>query len=277
MKSGLLHRARIKQTFHILVVSTVLWCAPSAVAGSAADRSPLPARIPPDVEIQIRNLHNQSPRKKIAAIRSLGEMGPSAGAAAPYLIELLDSREKYISFLERIYNFIAVLDTPGASISQETKISLIKIGAPAVDPLIVALTHPRAKVRGNAALVLGTIRNERAIAPLIAALKDSDPEVRMWAAVALGEMPNKHSVEPLISRLEDADNDVRSYAAYSLGIIGDRRSVEPLISSLRNGNDAAGPALHEITGESFGSDAAKWQDWWNSKKSGRARPADLPR
>jgi len=257
------------------MVSTAFWCAP-AIAGSAKELSPQPAKIPPDVELLIRDLATQSPRKKISSIRSLREMGPSAGAAAPYLIELLDSKEKYIPVLERIYNIIAVLDAPGVSVSQETKTTLVKIGPPAVNPLIHALTHPRPKVRGNAALVLGNIRNERAIPPLIAALKDSEPEVRMWAAVALGEMPHKQSALPLVSMLRDEDNNVRSYAASSLGKIRDKRSIEPLIQSLRDGNDAAGPALHEITGESFGSDAEKWQEWWNGNKSGRGRPADIP-
>jgi hypothetical protein len=261
----------MRQRISPFVAIICLYWGPLAYASSAAEIAPIPADIPPEVLSQIRDLHASSPRKKVMAIRRLGEIGPDAGAAAPYLIELLDSQEKYLSITDKFYNAISILGSSGIYVMHETRTALIRIGPPAVDPLISALNHPRPKVRGNAALTLGLIRDTQAIAPLISALKDAEPEVRMWAAEALGEMPNSQSVRPLIAALRDTDQHVRSYVAFSLGKSGDLRAVEPLIQSLREGNNAAGPALHEITGERFGADAEKWQEWWSRNKAAKTR------
>ena len=259
----------MRQGIPPLVVIICLYWGPLAYVSPAAERAPVPADIPPEVLSQIRDLHASSPKKKVMAIRRLGEIGPDAGAAAPYLIELLDSQEKYLSVADKIYNTISSLGSSGIYVMHETRTALIRIGPHAVDHLIRALNHPRPKVRGNAALTLGLIRDTQAIAPLISALKDPEPEVRMWAAEALGEMPNRQAVKPLIAALRDTDQHVRSYAAFSLGKAGDMRAVEPLIQALREGNTSAGPALYEITGEHLGTDAEKWEEWWHRIKPGK--------
>jgi HEAT repeat protein len=253
-----------------LVIACLYWI-PLAYAGAAAENTPISTDVPPEVLTLIRDLNASSSKKKITAIRRLGEMGPYAGAAAPYMIELLDSEQKYISPLDKMYNAISILGSSGFYVRDETKTALVRIGTPAVDPLIHALSHPRPKVRGNAALTLGKIHDSRAIPPLINALKDRDPEVRMWAAAALAEIPSRQAVKPLISALRDTEGNVRAYAAFALGQIGDHRAVEPLIEALRQGNTAASPALYEITGERFGDNAEKWQEWWDSNETTRNR------
>jgi HEAT repeat protein len=77
-------------------------------------------------------------------------------------------------------------------------------------------------------------------------------------------------VSTLIQEMRDKDPLVRQGAARALGIIGDTRAVDPLIATLRDGNrhvqgDAA-EALRKITGEDFGGDHEKWQDWWERSK-----------
>ena len=161
--------------------------------------------------------------------------------------------------------------------------ALVKIGAPAVEPLIAALKDKDSDVRYAAAKALGEIKDPRAVEPLIAvpkdyysgvryavtealvkigapamepliaALKDKDSkdsDVRQAAAEALGEIKDPRAVEPLIAALKDEDSDVRAAAAYALGEIKDPRAVEPLIAALKDGDSdvrkAAAKALGEI-------------------------------
>jgi HEAT repeat protein len=120
----------------------------------------------------------------------------------------------------------------------------VKIGAPAVEPLIAALKDGDSDVRQAAAGALGAI-GAPAVKPLIAALKDGHKWVRKAAAGALGKIgwkPEKGeaealyliaqgkwdecvkigapAVEPLIAALKDGDSDVREAAAGALGKIG---------------------------------------------------------
>lgn len=75
-------------------------------------------------------------------------------------------------------------------------------------------------VRGEAASVLGEIKDARAVELLIAALKDKSPEVRRLAAEALGEIKDARAVEPLIAALKDKDLHVGWEAAKALTEMG---------------------------------------------------------
>jgi HEAT repeats len=66
--------------------------------------------------------------------------------------------------------------------------TLVKIGAPAVEPLTLALKHPGWDIRFNAARALGRIRDTRALEPLCEVLMDPSRMVRSSAAWALGEI-----------------------------------------------------------------------------------------
>ena len=161
--------------------------------------------------------------------------------------------------------------------------ALVKIGAPAVEPLIAALKDKDSDVRYAAAKALGEIKDPRAVEPLIAALKDESSSVRRAAAEALGKIGDPRAVEPLIAVPKDyysgvryavtkalvkigapavepliaalkdkdsKDSDVRQAAAEALGEIKDPRAVEPLIAALKDGDSdvrkAAAKALGEI-------------------------------
>lgn len=110
---------------------------------------------------------------------------------------------------------------------------LVKIGTPAVEPLIAALKDPNDQVRESAVDVLLRIKDPRAIEPLIAVFKDPKPKIR-WGAVGAVEQFGTPAVEPLISALTDADALVRMNAAGILDRLKDPRAVEPLISALKD-------------------------------------------
>jgi hypothetical protein len=104
---------------------------------------------------------------------------------------------------------------------------------------------------------------------LIESLKDQDPSVRWESARRLGEMKDSRSVVPLTGVLMDDHPYTRRRAAASLGNLQDLRAVEPLIKSLRD-EDAfvqkyALESLVKITGQQFGNDPKKWQEWWRKR------------
>ena len=66
--------------------------------------------------------------------------------------------------------------------------ALVKIGAPAVEPLITVLQDEEKYTRKRAAFTLGEIGDTRAVEPLRESLKDDDRDVRNMASKALHQM-----------------------------------------------------------------------------------------
>jgi len=73
-----------------------------------------------------------------------------------------------------------------------------------------------------------------AVEPLIEALKDKDKYVRSKVAEALGNIGDRRAVEPLIEALIDKDEDVRRSAVVAHRYIGYGRAVKPIIKSLKD-------------------------------------------
>ena len=141
----------------------------------------------------------------------------------------------------------------------------------AVEPLVAALGDKSHSIRCRAALGLGWTKDKAAVEPLITTLKnDGNGGVRGQAAVALGRIKDKRALEPLIAALKDNDKQVQSRAASGLGWMRDWTAVKPLIVVLENENERvrrkAAEALKKITGQGFGEDSEKWQEWWEENK-----------
>ena len=139
-----------------------------------------------------------------------------SGAPFPYLFEKF-FRPEIFDMIGEIYGvpyWISVLKDPRYHESGLEK--LIKIGEPAVEPLITALGEKDVSVRVGAVRALGGIKYNRALEPLIGALKDENVSVRMWAAEALGEIEDPGAVEALGVALKDADSRVRVAAESAL-------------------------------------------------------------
>lgn len=139
-----------------------------------------------------------------------------------------------------------------------------------VEGLIEALSYEKDhNLRISAAWALGEIGDPSAVEPLIETLSDRK-KVKDVAAKALGEIGELQAVEPLVSLLKDENWEIRGTAAKSLGKIGDPRAIKPLINTLSDKNDIVrwytSKALENITGETLGDDAAKWQALITHKK-----------
>jgi HEAT repeat protein len=133
-------------------------------------------------------------------------------------------------------------------------IALTNIGKPAVAPLCrVLLRDHDDDVRTRAAMVLGDIRDKRAVPALIKAMEnDISAEIRGSTARILGKMGGKRSISALIKAMEkDQSASVRINAAKALANIKDRKAVPALIKSMLNDKhlimrDVAAKALVEI-------------------------------
>ena len=107
---------------------------------------------------------------------------------------------------------------------------------------------------------------------LVHALKDNSPVIRIAAGKRLGELKDPRAIEPLVEALENADLDSRCKAAQVLGELKlrDPRVVNALITRLQYDvaiiRKAAVEALQMITGNDFGEDPIKWQEWWGKNK-----------
>jgi HEAT repeat protein len=137
---------------------------------------------------------------------------------------------------------------PSGRPSRKVKETLQRIKGPAVEPLLLAMSHDDGRVRGEAAAILGQIGDERAIRLLVDRLGDTEKAVWEKAAKALGAFgddkiekplretlykdgkPNATLIEPIGAirteaakrilniLLEEKDREIRVRAAHALEI-----------------------------------------------------------
>lgn len=216
--------------------------------------------MPPAVKRPAVLLLSDDAHDRVKGAQALGRMGPAAADAVPLLVGLLADNRAGQSAFEKIWGVFSLGGT-GIGVNRAAKDALVQIGPPAVEPLIAALDDQRPRVRQNAALALGELKDPRALGPLATLLGDRDAEVRTWTAKALGDLGCAGAVEPLIAALGDSVPAVRQYAAVSLGTLDDQRAVGPLIDALADPSVGADVALFQITGQRLGGDAAAWREW----------------
>lgn len=135
---------------------------------------------------------------------------------------------------------IDVLDDDDRLISQGAARTLAKIGARAVQPLIVSLDstnvakfveRPLVTSLGSTTAPVLVKIGTPAVEPLIATL-NGDPSRAAVAAVILGRLGDARAVDPLVNALAGPDDTVRAAAVGALHWIGDTRVVDPLIALL---------------------------------------------
>jgi len=136
------------------------------------------------------------------AIEGMGEL------IVEPLIEALVDREKTvrkfaIMILGKLRDIRAIEELGMAvydlhhEVSQAAAEALAQFGAPAVDLLTEALTHPEAAVREHAIIGLGRIRDERVVPLLIEMLHDPDREVKRQAIQSLGDLRDVRAISAL--------------------------------------------------------------------------------
>ncbi len=133
------------------------------------------------------------------------------------------------------------------------------------------LQHPL--LRSDAVYFLGEFKDPCAIEPLIELFKvnnlgDIERKTILRALIKIGNL----SLKPMVSVLADIhlSSSVRKELAKALGELRNSNAVEPLITILKDENRrvraSAAKALKKITGQNFGEDTIKWQEWWDKNK-----------
>jgi HEAT repeat protein len=159
----------------------------------------------------------------------------AAGSLAMIGIPALDALILAIQGIRRgdlVRNIILSMRMRGQAES-----ALVRIGAPAVEPLLGVLEDNYGSLNQNVANALARIGDRRAIEPLIALLRNNSDSKRWVAARTLGEMKAASAVQPLIAALQDNFKFVRKYAAVALGQIGDTRAIGPLSTLLSDSDE----------------------------------------
>lgn len=129
-----------------------------------------------------------------------------------------------------------------------------------MDPDAVVIKQLVADLRGfdkekrrTAVMKLGMVGGEDAVRALIMTVRNDHEDLitRGRAAMMLGKLRDSRAVTPLIQALEAPGFSTPVYAAEALGKIGDRRAIEPLLLAVMNsGNEtfrkAAQAALKQL-------------------------------
>jgi len=207
---------------------------------------------------------------KLAAIRALVRIGDKK--AVPALVKILGTSADEQDFVlnQKAALGLAELRDPsaipalmkglfmtgrGANIFQECRLALVRIGQPAIDPLIELFQRKNKDIEEmgkqlkfdevtpgvipfKAASLLGDLRARKAVPTLQAGLKEKQQGGEHTAIViALGLIGVPSGVDTLIGVLKDgkAEPSVRVSAADALYLSGDRRAVPTLLEIAKSG------------------------------------------
>ena len=222
-------------------------------------------------ELPVKSRANNA---RIAAMRALVKIGDKR--AVPSLMKILTTSADDQDFLlnQKAALGLAEFRDPqaipalikglfmtgrGTGIFQECRLALVRIGAPAIDPLIQLLQEKNPDIQEmaqklkfeapppdgtpgvvphKAAILLGDLRAKKAVPVLAARLKMKPRgDEHRSALIALGYIATPAAVEAILADLKDAKVDPaeRASAADALYLSGDRRAVPTLLDVAKNG------------------------------------------
>ena len=222
-------------------------------------------------ELPVKSRANNT---RIAAMRALVKIGDKR--AVPTLMKILTTSADDQDFLlnQKAALGLAEFRDPqaipalikglfmtgrGTGIFQECRLALVRIGAPAVDPLIQLLNEKNPDIQEmaaklkfespppdgtpgvvphKAAIILGDLRAKKAVPALAARLRmKARGDEHRSALIALGYIASPAAVEAILSDLKDtkADPAERASAADALYLSGDRRAVPTLLELAKSG------------------------------------------
>ena len=168
---------------------------------------------------------------RIAAARSLGELGSIARSAFEPLLTLLEDEDDELRIT--VLAALAQLQDPRA-----------------FAPVVVRLFDANDEVRRNAAAAIGCLGNRDALQPLLVCLKDDYHWVRANAAWSLGQLRLGEAL-PDLEKLEreDPDEDVRSTALTAIVFLDADRGIARAFEEADGGAQRLQTAALVIIGE----------------------------
>jgi HEAT repeat protein len=120
--------------------------------------------------------------------------------------------------------------------------ALLRIGPPAIPPLLEILKDGRRQFVRAAVAVLGEMGNRDAVRGLSLTAYHVDNRIRIDAIHSLARIGGKEATEVLMDLLRDANRAIRRQVILWLGITRNERGIEPLLA-LINERDIMGKSL----------------------------------
>jgi HEAT repeat protein len=113
---------------------------------------------------------------------------------------------------------------------------LVRIGEPAVDPLLRALNQNSHWISARACNPLSKIRSEKAVDGLLEAIDSTklDKRIKRYILQSLGNVESERVLNPLIRYLGHEDCVIRCAVLRSLGQIGGKTAEEAVIGALKD-------------------------------------------
>jgi HEAT repeat protein len=247
----------------LLAVAALLvreWAYLHKLPPAVRDRMPghwrIPSGLASEVQDGIGGLYSPYRYKRCEAAERLANLGRDAAPAAPFLVAILADEHLKKEPAERggwVDGALGLLlpdrDEPLPEESfdslfgwrffsrREAVEALTEIGAPAIDPLMAALSDPCSSVVCRAGQALADMAHPRATAPLLDVLRDGSTEARTRSADVLGEIGDDRAVEPLMAILGDAGEDVAVRAAAARALVRTGGRAVPRLAKVLAGGD----------------------------------------
>ncbi len=199
----------------------------------------IPNDIPEFMRAQIESLYSPNSVERGRAVIHLGNLQNVATPAIPFLMSMF---EEDGATLEWKYYEPVKWSWP-VNLTVLVDNSLIQIGGPAVDSLIVKLGSSDVFLRIRAARALGKVKNNRAVVPLISSLRLMEENPALQEVIeSLGDLKDPLAVEPLIVSLNSSYPSVRVAAVKALAKIADPHAISPLVQVYQSDKD---PSVRE--------------------------------
>lgn len=117
------------------------------------------------------------------------------------------------------------------------------------------------------------------VSPLLeAALISEEANVRFDAVAIIARSGRPDAVQKAVSRLRYEEGDALKRLVRVIGNVPGAAGIDGLLlillgeTSPRDARAAAAEMLSKATGQPFGSDARRWQTWWEQNRNGFRRP-----
>lgn len=267
-------------------------------APDGSSETGIPEGVGRPVRSAIARLRSRRPSRRCEAAHELGRL--RAGAAAPFLISLLDDSEEAMGPGERILQTL-MMGAQSRPVGACAESALAQLGAAATPGLMEAFRRPGAGLRRRATHLLALSADPQATQFMAAYLEDPDPYLRGEALIAV--VQNRHPgrieairralhdpdsqlrrsaltytageqgpwvYDTLLQAANDADAGVRALAVDRLGRVGGPRALDVLIARLSDDDlsirQHAHTSLRTLTHVDRGSNPADWKTW---RESGR--------
>jgi HEAT repeat protein len=248
----------------------------ATVAAGALGEMKLPESVPALIKAAEKELpvKSRANNARVASMRALVKIGDKR--AVPTLMKILTTSadEQDFALNQKAALGLAEFRDPqaipalikglfmtgrGTGIFQECRLALVRIGAPAVDPLIQLLQEKNPEIQEmaaklkfeepppvgtpgvvphKAAIILGDLRAKKAVPALAARLRQkARGDEHRSALIALGYIASPAAVEAILADLKDTKVDPaeRASAADALYLSGDRRAVPTLLELSKSG------------------------------------------